>query len=521
MLVASCAQEKDAVISPVVGPCAGQPPGCGTARGDAQALAGGTWSSFSSGPLSPRGGQGSVWTGHEFVIWGGASGNGAPLGDGASYNPDTGKWTILPLSPLAPRYPEVSVWAGSEAIFWGGHTNTPQTFADGAAYDPGTRRWTRLAPSPLAPMNNATGIWTGTSLIIFGGDAPQSGKTLSDGAVYHPDTDTWDVLPPLPQPTNASVATTTVGWAGTELVVVTTYEHVTRSGSSSETTVFQEALAWVPGSATWRHISIPSPGDAIIDAHPTWTGHQLLFVGGTGCLPLASCPALFTGYGFAYDPGSDTWSSLPSNVVLVHSLPGVWTGQALLALNAGTSIGGSSGAVLSPGDGAVYDVSTNTWLSLPRSPLTNLDSASVAWTGRQLLVWASGNIGGMTAGEALNPSSPSHRAVTTAQQAIALVRPGPQYGVTRSAAKLTTWEEALAAGSPGASVPGSPEPLGARVWVVAFSVKHWTHLGPNAQPDHWVAYVVDQKTGNNPEIMSGPATWPPFFDALHNLSAAG
>ena len=117
-------------------------------------------------------------------------------------------------------------------------------------------------------------------------------------------------------------------------------------------------------------------------------------------------------------------------------------------------------------------------------------------------------------------ASRSEVGVMTAQQAIELVRPGPQYGVTRSAAKLTTWGAALAASSPGASVPGSPEALTSKVWVVAFSVKYWPPFGLTVRPpDHWVAYVLDEKTGSNPESMSGPATWPPFFDSLRDLSS--
>jgi hypothetical protein len=143
-----------------------------------------------------------------------------------------------------------------------------------------------------------------------------------------------------------------------------------------------------------------------------------------------------------------------------------------------------------------------------------------------LIVLAAGTGVGIAAGlrspttvsRSVSPTR-AHPSVMTAQQAIALVMPPPQDGVTKSAAKLTTWEKALETGSPGASVPGSPEPLAARVWVVAFSVKYLPPWGlTRTPPDHWVAYVVDQKTGSNPEVMSGPATWPPFFDSLHDVS---
>jgi hypothetical protein len=108
--------------------------------------------------------------------------------------------------------------------------------------------------------------------------------------------------------------------------------------------------------------------------------------------------------------------------------------------------------------------------------------------------------------------------IMTARQAIALEMPGRQDGVTRSAAKLTTWDEALAACSPGTSVPGSSESLTSLVWVVAFSVKYSPPFGvARTPPDHWIAFIVDRRTGNNPAIFSGPATWPPCFDSIHGV----
>lgn len=50
---------------------------------------------------------------------------------------------------------------------------------------------------------------------------------------------------------------------------------------------------------------------------------------------------------------------------------------------------GSSGAFLSPGDGAVFDPSLEQWRKLPHSDLVGLDEASAVWTGKELLVWGS------------------------------------------------------------------------------------------------------------------------------------
>jgi hypothetical protein len=63
-------------------------------------------------------------------------------------------------------------------------------------------------------------------------------------------------------------------------------------------------------------------------------------------------------------------------------------------------------AILSPGDGAVYDPASGVWLNLPRGLVKALDNASVAWTGRQFLVWDGGDTytRGAPTGEELTPS---------------------------------------------------------------------------------------------------------------------
>ncbi len=79
------------------GPCAGSPPGCGSALGSATALASGKWSTFPSGPLSPRSGQVEVWTGKDLIVWGGllmqATGT-VVYSDGAVYNPSKRTWRM-------------------------------------------------------------------------------------------------------------------------------------------------------------------------------------------------------------------------------------------------------------------------------------------------------------------------------------------------------------------------------------------------------------------------------------------
>src|SRR5580658_9955913 len=86
---------SNALLTGDKGPCAGQPPGCASPLGTAAALAAGSWSTFPAGPLSARSGQVEVWTGHELIVWGGMSPEGAgPLmpGNGGAYDPSSNTW---------------------------------------------------------------------------------------------------------------------------------------------------------------------------------------------------------------------------------------------------------------------------------------------------------------------------------------------------------------------------------------------------------------------------------------------
>jgi len=150
------------------------------------------------------------------------------------------------------------------------------------------------------------------------------------------------------------------------------------------------------------------PPDSVFTygANAIWTGQKVLLLGGTGCLPGTGCAAETTGMGFAFDPALETWRKIPSRSVLVQSVPETWTGHAVVVLNQGAEIGTGTRAILSPGDDALYDPASGAWLNLPRGPVGALDDASVAWTGRQLLVWDGGDTytRGAPVGEELTPS---------------------------------------------------------------------------------------------------------------------
>jgi hypothetical protein len=117
----------------------------------------------------------------------------------------------------------------------------------------------------------------------------------------------------------------------------------------------------------------------------------------------------------------------------------------------------------------------------------------------------------------------SHRPLMTARQAIAMELPGVAH-VTRTAAKLTTYGQVLAAAEPTSLHLGlGPEAVSARVWVVAIAgtVRPGSTFG--LVPEHytWEVVFIDRRTRKAVGSQAGSTgDWPPFFNALPDLSRA-
>lgn len=134
--------------------------------------------SVAAGAPSGRADHAAVWTGTEWVIWGGYNGrtygNRVLLGDGARYVPSRDQW--LPLatsgSPGA-RERSVAVWTGREVLLWCG----AQPPLVGACYIPAADAWGPLpttgAPGSLEAGNAA---WTGEDLLAVGDDVFALGR---------------------------------------------------------------------------------------------------------------------------------------------------------------------------------------------------------------------------------------------------------------------------------------------------------------------------------------------------------
>ena len=169
-------------------------PDANGARFDANSDA---WAPTAPSPIRSRTRTSSAFatSDRELFVWGGANADGSVAADGAAYDPVADRWRVLPSAPISGRAFASAVWSGSEFVVWGG-TTTPAGnaggLADGAAYNPTTDSWRTLPRSPLS-AGITSGIWSGSE-VLYGPTRSGNANGMfasTTAAAYNPATDAW------------------------------------------------------------------------------------------------------------------------------------------------------------------------------------------------------------------------------------------------------------------------------------------------------------------------------------------
>lgn len=209
----------------------------------------GSWRSIRSSPpgVLGGGGQAAAWTGRRALFWAGNSPDG-PAG-GAVYNPGRGRWRKLPRGPLGPREGYVSAWTGSELIIVGGTLGDGLARPIAASVNPNTDRWHRLPGfGYLEGLRPSGAIWSGDQLFV-GGLAYDCSQP--DPCTIRPIFLSYDPATALVEEIDLASAPTTsftpVGWTGSEVF-----------GSGDDRT---SVLFYDRATDQWRSGS-PAPRDA-------------------------------------------------------------------------------------------------------------------------------------------------------------------------------------------------------------------------------------------------------------------
>ena len=155
-------------------------------------------------------------------------------------------------------------------------------------------------------------------------------------------------------------------------------------------------------SASWRPLP-PAPIAGRIAASAVWTGKEMIVWGGG----MRSGPVGPASDGAAYNPATRAWRTIAPAPAGVRGGAGnngaAWTGDEIVVWASNSPDG--------PVGGAVYDPRADTWRRLPAGPLGKREGYTSVWTGKELLVLG-GNLGDTIAtptAAAVNPQTGSWR----------------------------------------------------------------------------------------------------------------
>jgi len=336
-----------------------------------------TWAAIGGSTPQARSRTAAVWTGSEFIVWGGVHRDmnmfGQPtdtyLNSGGRYNPSTDSWTATRLDGTAPgvRSNHTAVWTGSELIVWGGElvSGGNQQFSWGGRYNPATNSWAAVHfPGPQMRSQHGA-VWTGSEMLVWGGTGV--GGTLNTGARYNPSTDSW--IPTAVEPDYYGTAV----WTGSEMIIWGKSSAVDTGGSPPAGLYSPATDSWHTGSG----VSAPSGRTGHV---AVWTGQEMIVWGGE-----------HLNTGGRYDPTLDTWTLTPNGASTPTSRQGgpvtaVWTGTEML-------IWGGFCTITGPCAGARYNPASNTW-----TPMRADASApeirhrhTATWTGTEMIIYGGDN----------------------------------------------------------------------------------------------------------------------------------
>ena len=277
-------------------------------------------------------------------------------------------WRKLPAPPVVIDQAPTGVWTGRRVLLFGRRTVSAldahgkpyavKALDTAAAYDPASNRWTRLAP-PAGPgyVPAYRAVWTGREMLAFG---------AFHSVAYNPATNTWRDL-------RKSINLGFVAWTGREAI---------GWGGGCCGDVQSNGSAYDPATETYRRLprSPLAPSQRALGA---WTGRELILLV-SGVDPEGKpYPARFARAA-AYDPASNTWRRIaPSPATGMRMGAAVWDGRELLVAAAGDDSRSTF----------AYNPATNHWRRLAPLPAPRV-GASVAWTGRFLLVVGGQNASG-------------------------------------------------------------------------------------------------------------------------------
>jgi len=232
-------------------------------------------------------------------------GVGGILASVQAYDPQTDSW--MPKPPMSPERMCMAVGVVDGVIYVAGGSIAGDLDRLLDAYDPKTDTWTRKAPMPTPRCGAVGGVIDGVFYVV--GPAEGTSRTME---AYDPKTDTWRTKAPMPTPSG--------GAAGG---VIDGILYVVGGGATGV-----EVQAYDPKTDAWTtKAPMPTPrwylGAGVVNGF-------LYAVGGHMVISEYDVVVLATVE--AYDPKTNTWTTVPPMPTPRHELAVAVVGDTLYAL---------------------------------------------------------------------------------------------------------------------------------------------------------------------------------------------
>ena len=373
-----------------------------------------------NGAPSLRCGATAVWTGSQFLVWGGVTlvytndwfwggSNYFPFNanTGGRYSPSGNSWSAMSSAGApTPRSQHTALWTGSRMTVWGGSDDNGAA-KTGGRYDPTANTWLSTTTGALAARYTHTAIWTGTQMIVWGGEDQSLYPALpwlDGGGRYNITNDTWTAAAATPSSGDPGARQkATAVWTGSEMIIW---------GGESAGFYLHSGGRFNPALNTWTAPSLVCPPSGRINHTALWSGSAMLIWGGYDQAPTAT--------GASYDPASDSWMPLSkTNAPSARSRhTAVWTGSDMV-------VWGGIGSGLIPAyatTGGRYNPATDSWRATStNTPPAGRSDHTAVWTGSEMIVWGGESISARypgtiiyySSGARYNPSNDSWIALPT------------------------------------------------------------------------------------------------------------
>jgi hypothetical protein len=331
----------------------------------------GTWTATPASPLAARVWTSAVWTGVDYMVFGGALDAAyAPTDTGARFDPATMQWQATPTAGAPPaRHTAKLVLVDGAVVEYGGGVGFGPT-GGGARFDPVAGAWGAIDAN-AAPGSRiyAMTIAAGNRVFVWGGWRSGSSH-LPDGFVYDPMLDGWTPVATANAPAGRSFAS--VVWTGTRALVWGGCS----GGMPSCATVYGDGASYDPALDAWTPMSSVNAPTPRAQATAVWTGSEMFVFGGAQG-PDESMPA---NTGALYSPATDSWR--PISTV---GAPSPRVDPAAVMLGDKVFLWGDDAGKT---DGFLYDPATDTWSPIAQSGAPSPRSRfAFATNGTSVFVW--------------------------------------------------------------------------------------------------------------------------------------